>query len=120
MLKIDQHDIGFGIVVLYVQGRLTLGRSAQDLEWKVEDLLKQQLPRVVFDLSELEFLDSTGIGIIVMCAAKLKEAGGGLRIAGASGGVAHTLHLCRVPDVAPTHQTVQGAADSFAMASGAN
>lgn len=118
MLSIEQHTIGFGITVLYVEGRITLGRSAQELEWKLDDLLKEQVKRVVLDLAGVSFLDSTGIGIIIMCAANLKDAAGGLRISGATGGVSKTLELCCIPGIVPMFATVEEAADSFAMASG--
>jgi ABC-type transporter Mla MlaB component len=36
---------------------------------------------VIFDLAEVRFLDSTGVGILMMCQAKLKKAGGALRVA---------------------------------------
>jgi anti-sigma B factor antagonist len=120
MLTIEQHAVGFGITVLYVQGRITLGRSVQELEWKVDDLLKGQVKRVVFDLAGVSFLDNTGVGIIVMCAAKHKHAGGSLRISSTTGAVSQTLEMCRIPDVVPMFASLEQAAKSFAMAAGAN
>ncbi len=120
MLSIEQHTIGFGITVLYVQGRITIGRSAQELEWKVDELLNQQVKRIVFDLTGVTFLDSTGIGIVVMCAAKLKEAGGSLRISGAPESVIQILDMCRVTEIVPVYATLEDAAESFGIATGAS
>src|SRR5262249_9352972 len=99
MLTIEQRTLGSDIHLLQLQGRVTLGRSAQELEWKINDLMKAPARRVVFDLAGVNFVDSTGVGIIVMCAGKLKESGGSLRVAGASGVVKNTLELCRVTDI---------------------
>ncbi len=120
MLTIEQHAIGFGITVIYATGRITLGRSAQELEWAVDELVKQQVNRVIFDFAGVEFLDSTGVGIVVMCAAKLKDSGGALRMAGATGVVHKTLDMCRVSEIVPMYGSVEEAAESFGLVAGAN
>lgn len=119
MMTIELRTIDPDVTVLQVQGRISLGRDSQELEWKVDDLLKARAKRVVFDLAGVSYLDSTGIGIIVMCAGKLKDSGGDLRISGAAGNVAHTLELCRVTDIVPMFATLEQAASSFGMAAGA-
>jgi anti-sigma B factor antagonist len=105
-----------GVNVLEVQGRITLGRCCQELEWTVDELLKTQAKRVVIDLAGVNYLDSTGIGIIVMCAGKVRDSGGALRISGACGKVYETLGLCRVPEIVPLFPSLQEAASSFPAA----
>jgi anti-sigma B factor antagonist len=41
-------------------------------------------------------LDSSGIGILVMCSGKVREAGGQLRVAGAEGHVKTVLQMTEV------------------------
>jgi anti-sigma B factor antagonist len=113
MLTIEQRTIPSGIQLLQLQGRVTLGRSAQELEWTVDRLMQEQAKRVVFDLAGVNFVDSTGVGIIVMCAGKLKKSGGSLRVAGATGVVKNTLELCRVTEIVPLFGSVDEAASSF-------
>lgn len=119
MMTIEQRTIAPDVTVLQVQGRISLGRDSQELEWKVDDLLKADAKRIVFDLSGVTFLDSTGIGIIVMCGGKLKKSGGELRIAGPAGNVAHTLQLCKISEIVPVYPTLDAAAASFGLAAGA-
>jgi anti-anti-sigma factor len=116
MMTIEQRTMEPGVTVLQVQGRISMGRDSQELEWKIDDLLKAQATRVIFDLAGVNYVDSTGIGIIVMCAGKLKDSGGNLRISGAAGNVAHTLELCRVTDIVPIFSTLEQAASSFPQA----
>lgn len=118
MITVEQRTMDPGVTVLQVQGRITLGNSSQELEFKVEGLVKSQAKRVVFDLAGVSFVDSTGIGIIVMAAARLKESGGSLRVSGAAGPVRRTLELCRVPEIVPLFATLEEAASSFSMAAG--
>ena len=119
MMFIEQQPIEPDITVLRVQGRITAGRDSQELEWKVEDLLNTGGKRIVLDIAGVTYLDSTGLGIIVTCGGKLKKTGGELRISGATGTVAKTLVLCKVPEIIPVFATLEQAASSFDMAAGA-
>ena len=119
MMTIEQRTIDPGVTVLQVQGRISLGRDSQELEWKVDDLLKAQAKRIVLDLAGVTFLDSTGVGIIAMCGGKLKKTGGALRISGPTGIVANTLALCKISEIVPVFATLEQAASSFGMAAGA-
>jgi len=113
LLSIDESRLQPDIVLLRFAGRITLGRESQQIEWKIADLLRDKATKVIFDLSGVNFMDSTGIGIIVMCSGKLKEAGGQLRLSGASGVVDHTLRLTAVNNIVPFHATADEAVAAF-------
>jgi len=57
-------------------GKLEMGNEAKQVEWNVSELLVAGVKNVIFDLSMVDGIDSTGVGIIVMCQAKLQKAGG--------------------------------------------
>lgn len=96
MLTLQKNQLDSGVVVLQVSGTLTLGRDCQQVEWQVEDLVKEKQTKVVLDVSGLKQIDSTGVGIVVMCSGKLKKAGGELRIAGAGGMVENVLKMTSI------------------------
>ena len=81
-LNIEKRRVGADVIVLGLAGRITLGLECQEVEWQVEDLLKEHQKKIIFDFSELKYLDSTGVGILVICSGKVKQAGGELRIVG--------------------------------------
>ena len=117
MLTITKRLVDPGIVVLEVSGTLTLGRDCQQVEWQLADLLRDNQTKVVFDLTELKQLDSTGIGIVVMCSGKLKKAGGELRIAGAAGMVENVLRMTSVDHIVRMFPTAAAATENFATPS---
>src|SRR6266404_816305 len=110
MLTIERKPLPSGITVLQMNGRITIGRDAQEVEWEVDRLIQQGNSRVVFDLAQVSHMDSTGIGILVLCAGKLKEAGGGLRVACAAGLVDKVLRLTNVNHLVPLDATTDDAA----------
>jgi len=114
ILTIERKNLANDLVVLEMTGRIVLGNHAKTVEWKVDELLKENCKKVVFDLSRITVLDSTGVGIVVMCHARIKKAGGSLHIAGADGMVDHTLRMTNVDRLIPMDASVEEAAAALA------
>ena len=56
-------------------------------------------PRVVLDLTELQFVDSTGLGMMVEALARLREAGGDLELRSAHGAPKRVMELTGIDKV---------------------
>jgi anti-sigma B factor antagonist len=113
MLEIQTKDLPPDIVVLEIKGRITLGGESKQLEWAVETLVGEGRKKVILDLSGVTNVDSTGIGIIVMSAGKLKKAGGELRVAGATAHVEEVLKMTNIDQIVVLHSTTAAAASGF-------
>jgi anti-anti-sigma factor len=119
MMSIEQSVIPPDITVIQIEGKITAGHHTQELARKIDELLESGVKRVIFDLRDATYLDSTGLGVIVMYGGKVKKNGGELRITGARGPVASTLSLCKVSEIIPLFATTEEAAASFGIAAGA-
>src|SRR5215510_10780896 len=113
ILTIRRKEVDPGIVVLEMNGRIVLGSDAKTVEWTFNELLKENRKKAVFDLAGVTVLDSTGVGIVVMCYARLKKAGGTLKIGGATGMVDQTLKMTNVDKLMDLYPTAAEAAASF-------
>jgi len=113
ILDIKDKRIEPDILVLELSGKIILGNESKRLEWRVDECLKQNQKKVIFDLAGVTTLDSTGIGIITFCYGKLKQAGGGLRVAGAQGMVGNTLKITNVDGLVGAYASVDAAAQGF-------
>lgn len=102
-----------GIEILTLNGRLTLGRELQNLEWTVEELIKSQKNRVVIDMAGVSFIDSAGIGILVGCHGSLTRAGGDLRLAAVTERVLEVFSVTRVDSILPLHSSADDAIKAF-------
>jgi anti-sigma B factor antagonist len=98
-LKVDRNSLDSGIEVLTVSGSLTLGRDAQHFEWTIGELVKNRQNRIVVDLSDVPFVDSAGIGILVGCHGTVAKSGGQLRLAGLTDRVLNVLRITKVDSV---------------------
>jgi anti-sigma B factor antagonist len=113
MLEIQTKHLPPDIVVLEITGKITIGRDCQHLEWTTESLVKENRKKIIFDLTRVSHIDSTGIGIIVTSAGHVKEAGGELRLAGVNDHVEHILKMTNIDKVVAWNTTVTEAAGGF-------
>ncbi len=108
-LDIQRKRIEPDLVVVEIAGKIVAGPECAQIEWLISDLLSQDEKKIVFDLSEVTHLDSTGVGIVVMCFGKVKKAGGDLRVAGARGIVEEVLKMTKVDRIIFLYPTAAAA-----------
>jgi anti-sigma B factor antagonist len=113
LLQIQESRIEPDVVVLEMTGRICLGRDCQEVEWRLAELLKRNEKKVVFDLAGVTIVDSTGVGILVTCAGRLRRAGGELRLARLHEKVQDILTMTQVDRVVPVFPTAADAAQNF-------
>jgi anti-sigma B factor antagonist len=68
-----------GIQILALKGRLTVGEASK-LREKAGDLLQAGQYNAIIDLAETDYIDSTGLGSMVICYTSFKKAGGALKL----------------------------------------
>jgi anti-sigma B factor antagonist len=90
--------------LIRIAGELDLA-TAPVLERELHRLLSGGLVRVILDLEELEFIDSTGLSVLVGAANHSRADGDRLRIIGATGEVDRMLRLTGIRDVLPPIET---------------
>src|SRR3712207_1483092 len=91
-----EHD-DRGVEVLAVFGELDVA-SAPHFRRGVGALLGSGARRLVVDLRETDFIDSSGIGALVWALLRLEAAGGELSCAGANGMVERAIRLSGLLD----------------------
>jgi anti-anti-sigma factor len=78
--------------VLRIRGRIDAG-SRTEVREHVRELVRSGATNVVLDLSEVDSLDSSGLGAVISGLKLVREAGGDLRLALANQQVRTTLRL---------------------------
>jgi len=96
-----------------MNGRIILGNSSREVELNLAEILGGHAKKIIFDLNGVTILDSTGIGILVVCQGKIRKAGGRLHIAGVSGFVEETLKVTSVDKLLQLLPSVAEAAAGF-------
>src|SRR5215831_3481933 len=105
-LEVRRNRIEPDVVLVQVVGKIVHGSECQQIEWLIAALLGDGEKKIIFDISQVSFLDSAGVGILVMSCSKAKEVGGELRVAGAQGRVQTILEKTKVEKIVPLYPTV--------------
>jgi anti-anti-sigma factor len=115
ILEITKGQLKDGIAVLTLRGSIHTGPDCRRVEQEVEDLLRGNQTRAIFDLTGITHIDSAAIGTLVRCYSKLKSAGGMLRLAGCNGMIDSSLKLTKVDKVIGIFPTASAAAEDFPL-----
>jgi len=112
-VQIVKKELKPGIIALELSGPLQMGVECKQLELAFDEILRESHARVVLDLSGLTKLDSGGLGKIVNCFSRLKNAGGSLCLAGTTGMIDGVLKIARADRFLKCYPTAVAAAESF-------
>jgi len=78
-LEIQQRERE-GIVILDLAGRITVGEEASRLRDSLRELIAAGKTRVILNLERVDYIDSTGLGALVMGYTSVRKAGGALKL----------------------------------------
>jgi anti-sigma B factor antagonist len=95
------------VTLVRLKGPLAYGNELQQLKPELATLAGAPKSVLVLDLSQVEYADSSGIGVLLYLDDLARSAGSAMRIAGATRRVQEVLHITRTdkilsmdPDVA--------------------
>jgi anti-sigma B factor antagonist len=108
-LEINESRIEPDITVLHISGRLELGGESQRLEELVAWLVGDGRLRVLLDLTQVDYIDSAGIGALAMIGGQVKHAGGRLALLVREGRVKRVLQFARLDEIMSLAETVEQA-----------
>ncbi|MDG9709573.1 STAS domain-containing protein [Streptomyces sp. DH10] len=110
-----QRPVGLSVVSSSTDGIRVL-TLAGEIDHHTGDQLRQALdvadaarPRIVVDMQQVTFMDSTGINILIAAHQAVTAAGGWLRLAGPADSVLRTLQLVGVDALLDCHPTLREA-----------
>jgi anti-sigma B factor antagonist len=102
------------VIVLDVSGRITLGEGNVMLREIVRDLVEKGNDRIVLNLAEVVYIDSSGVGELVKAHTTIRNKGGHLKLANLNKRVHDLLQMTRLSNVFDIERDEAGAIKSFA------
>ena len=101
-----------GVTILGLKGRVTVG-EVTPVRDKIAALLAAGQPRIVLDLADVDYIDSTGLGNLVIGFTQVKRAGGGLKLMNLNKRNVELLALTRLHTVFEVFGDEVNAVNSF-------
>lgn len=101
-----------GVDILTLKGRLTVGEASAVRE-KVAAVVASGNVNVLLNLEHVEYIDSTGLGALVICFTSLKKAGGALKLINPNKRNVELLLLTKLHTIFEVFNDEQDAVNSF-------
>ncbi len=98
-----------------LSGRLVDGHGDRELRDAVDLLVQSGRVRIVLDLTEVNAIDSGGLGELVACSRRVAEAGGALKALHPRERVARVLDITKVLPLFEVFETEAQAVSSFGL-----
>ncbi len=91
-LEIERRKKG-DVVILDLSGMLTIGAGEQSLRETIQELVEKKQHKILMNLKNIEFMDSSGVGVLVKSLTTLNNKGGRLKLLQPGKLVRHTLGI---------------------------
>lgn len=101
------------ITVLTPKGKLMGGKETNVVQEHVQSLIDGGARELVMDLSKVKWLNSQGVGMLMSCLTKIRNAGGNLVVAGATEKVENVFMVTKLIQIFDTFDSVEEAVCSF-------
>ena len=102
-----------GIVIFDLKGRITLGQEASTLREMVERMDGQSKNRLILNMAQVDYVDSSGLGTLVMVASNLKKRGGAVKLLNLNRRNVELLVMTKLATIFEIFADEQNALNSF-------
>ncbi len=102
-----------GIVILEPKGKIMGGPDATLLNDKLHEIIEAGQKRVVIDLSQVNWMNSTGLGILISTLTTLRNNDGELKLANVTEKIQSLLVITKLAPVFDSFDTIDDAVKAF-------
>ena len=111
-LNIKQREAG-DITILDLSGKITIGEGSVQLREAVRNLLDAGRKKILLNLGDVSYVDSSGIGELVSSYSTANKAGGSLKLLNLTKKIQDLLAITKLLTVFEIHDSEEGALASF-------
>ena len=103
-----------GVTILDLSGRITLGEGSGTLRDAARDLISKGAKKILLNLGEIDYIDSSGLGELVAAYTAVKNSGGDLKLVNLTKKVSDLLVITKLATVFDVKDDEASAIASFA------
>lgn len=112
-VKLSTRQVG-DVTVVDVAGRITLGEGSSALRDLLRDLVSKEQKKILLNLGDVSYIDSSGIGELVSGFTTVTNQGGQLKLLNLTKRVKDLLQITKLYTVFDVHDDEAAAVRSFA------
>ncbi|MGD1154297.1 MAG: STAS domain-containing protein [Terriglobia bacterium] len=114
-VKLTTHEKG-DVIIVDASGRLTLGEGTSALRKKMRELAEGGSRRILLNMADVTYIDSSGIGELVAAYTTVTTAGGEMKLLNLAKRVHDLMKITKLYTVFETFEDDASAIGSFSVA----
>ena len=111
-LKITERVVN-GVTVEVLEGRIVLGEESNSLREKVKSLLAAGQKKIVLNMANVSYIDSSGLGTLVALHTSAKAQGASMKLSNLGSKFQEILQVTKLVTVFDAYATEAEAIGSF-------
>jgi anti-sigma B factor antagonist len=111
-MNIEVRSVG-DVKILDWSGKITLGEGTMALRNKVRDVVQGGAKKLILNLAEVSYIDSSGVGELVTAYTTVTNQGGKLKILNLTKKIRELLAITKLLTVFDVYDNEQAAINSF-------
>jgi anti-sigma B factor antagonist len=118
-LKITNSEMD-GVSLVALNGRIVLGEESNALREELKGLIAAGKKKIVLNMAEIDYIDSSGLGALVAAHLSAKTAGASIRLCDLGNKFHEVLQLTKLLTIFDVYDTQAAAVASFSASLAAN
>ena len=111
-MNLSERRVG-NIVILNISGKLMGGPDAGIINNKLHELVESKSTKVVANIAGLDWMNSSGLGILIGGLTTMRNNNGDLKLAAAPARIQSLLSITKLSTILETYPTVEDAIASY-------
>lgn len=103
----------YGAVIVELKGNVMGGPDAQDLSNLLHGLLDEDKKNVIIDLSNVKFMNSSGLGMLISGFTTMKNGGGTFKLVNATERINSLLVITKLITIFENYDSIDAAVESL-------
>lgn len=109
ILGAEFEPVDLTTAVFRMTGRMTLGTRLREVETKISEVVSHGIHKLILDLSGIEYLDSAGLGVLMILNGKMKTRGGQLRLVAPGAKVLEVIKMTHTDSILNIDRNLEAA-----------
>ncbi len=101
------------IVIISLNGKIMGGPEATEINEKFNQLIDTKKLKIIIDLNNVEWMNSSGLGILIGAVSLFRNNNGQLRIINVSERIQNLLKITKLAGIFETSSSLEEALSSF-------
>jgi len=101
------------VLVIKITGELMAGQDSEKLRNVVDETIQSEQVNVVVDMEEVNWMNSSGLGMLISALTSLRSSGGDMRLANLSERLKRPMQITKLDTVFQDFDSVAEAVKSY-------